>query len=136
MCPEDHSEQANNQTLSILVVDDNMINLRLLSAALARIGHQVDGASNGQIAVDKYKANSYDAILMDLMMPVMDGETACRIIRELEKEQNIEGCKRIKIIAITANAFEDDKDRLLEGGMDELMNKPVDFDELQRLLLL
>ena len=135
MCPEDHIEQADNQSLSILVVDDNMINIRLISATLVRNGHQVDSASNGQEAVDKFKANNYDVILMDIMMPVMDGETACRIIRELEKEQNIEEGQRVRIIAITANAFDDDQDRLLEVGMDEMLNKPVDFDELQRLLL-
>ena len=135
MCPEDHIEQADKQSFSILVVEDNMINLRLISAALSRIGHQVDNAPDGQVAVEKFKVNSYDVILMDIMMPVMDGVTACKIIRELEKEQHIEESQRVKIIAITANAFEDDRDRLLEAGMDEMMNKPVDFDELQRLLL-
>ncbi len=134
MCSKDHIEQADKLSLSILVVEDNLINLRMITASLERIGHQVECAPNGQVAVDMFTANSYDVILMDIMMPVMDGITACKAIRELEREQNIEESKRIKIIAITANAFEDNRDHLLEIGMDAMMNKPVDLEKLQLLL--
>ena len=131
---KDHIEQADKQSLSILVVEDNLINMRLITAGLERIGHQVECAPNGQVAVEKFTANSYDVILMDIMMPVMDGITACKAIREIEREQNIEKGQRIKIIAITANVFEDTRDHFLEIGMDEMMKKPVDFEELQQLL--
>ena len=131
---EEQSTSAEMRSLSILVVEDNLINQRLLMASLVRIGHKVDCAADGQIAVDKFKENTYDAILMDIMMPNMDGVTACMLIREYEKEQNIPESNRTKIIAVTANAFEDDQDRFLDAGMDDMMNKPVDIDELQRML--
>lgn len=128
---EEHSDHRN---LQILVVEDNMINQRLIMAALKRMGHQVECAMNGEIAVSKFQEKSYDAILMDIMMPVMDGVTACREIRKLEEDAGIPKEKRIKIIAVTANAFEDDRDRLLEAGMNDMMNKPIDIDELDRML--
>lgn len=122
------------KSLSILVAEDNLINQRLIMAALTRIGHRVDSAADGLVAVNKFRENSYDVILMDIMMPNMDGETACRLIREMEVERNVPEGERIKIIAVTANAFEDDRDRFLAAGMDAMMNKPIDIDELQRLL--
>ncbi|NQV03743.1 MAG: response regulator [Bacteroidia bacterium] len=131
---EDHNEHAEQRSLAILVVEDNLINQRLIMASLTRIGHKVDSAADGQIAVDKFKENTYDVILMDIMMPNMDGVTASKLIRELEQEHNIKETDRIKIIAVTANAFEDDRDRFLEAGMDEMMNKPLDIEELQRML--
>ena len=131
---EDHNEFAETRSLSILVVEDNLVNQRLIMAALTRIGHKVDSAADGQIAVDKFKVNSYDVILMDIMMPNMDGVTACKLIRELEQERNIPESDRIKIIAVTANPLEDDRDRFLEAGMDMMMNKPIDIKELQKML--
>jgi CheY-like chemotaxis protein len=120
--------------LSILVVEDNAINLRLISAALVRAGHKVDSALDGSIAVDKFNQNSYDAILMDIMMPVMDGISATRAIRRIESEKQIPESKRVKIIAITANAFEDDRTKFFEAGMNFYMNKPIEIDELHRIL--
>ncbi len=120
--------------LSILVVEDNAINLRLISAALVRAGHKVDSALDGSIAVDKFSQNSYDAILMDIMMPVMDGISATRAIRRIEAEKQIPESKRVKIIAITANAFEDDRTKFFEAGMNYYMNKPIEIDELHRIL--
>ena len=122
------------QVLSILVVEDNLINQRLIMAALVRLGHQVANAPNGEVAVKMFKENSYDVILMDIMMPVMDGVTACEKIRAIETQRGIPDTGRIKIIAVTANAFDDDRERFLNSGMDEMMNKPIDIDELQRLL--
>ena len=104
--PNGHNDQ---KSLKILVVEDNMINQRLIMATLKKMGHQTDCAINGEIAVTKYQENRYDAILMDIMMPVMDGVTACKEIRKLEKEAGIPEEKRIKIIAVTANAFEEIK---------------------------
>ncbi|MEI6455174.1 MAG: response regulator [bacterium] len=131
----DHtSPQAPKSSLSILVVEDNTINLRLITAALTRAGHRVDSAQDGSIALVKYDQNNYDVILMDIMMPVMDGLTATKEIRRIEKEKNVQAGKRIKIIAITANAFEDDRNKFFEAGMDFYMNKPVEIEELERIL--
>ncbi|TSA24457.1 MAG: response regulator [Bacteroidetes bacterium] len=131
---ENQPTSGKTRSLSILVAEDNLINQRLIMAALARVGHKVDSAADGEIAVEKYRENTYDVILMDIMMPNMDGETACKLIRKLEAERNIPESDRIKIIAVTANAFEDDRDRFLEAGIDAMMNKPIDIEELQRLL--
>ncbi len=120
--------------LHILVVEDNAINLRLITAALMRAGHKVDAAIDGAAAVVKFQTNVYDAILMDIMMPVMDGITATREIRRIEAERKPEPGSRVKIIAITANAFEDDRSKFFEAGMDYYMNKPVEIDELNRIL--
>jgi len=120
--------------LSILVVEDNAINLRLITAALSRTGHRVDSAPDGSVALIKFDQNSYDVILMDIMMPVMDGLTATREIRKIEKQRNVPAEKRVKIIAITANAFEDDRNKFFEAGMDYYMNKPVEIEELNRIL--
>ncbi len=122
--------------LTILVVEDNAINLRLITAALTRAGHKVDTATDGQIALDKFRVNSYDAILMDIMMPVMDGLTATREIRKAETERSSGQDKRVKIIAITANAFEDDRNKFFDSGMDFYMNKPIEIEELNRILQL
>jgi len=130
------SSPLQEKKLSILVVEDNAINLRLITAALTRAGHQVDTATDGQIALDKFRNNSYDAILMDIMMPVMDGLTSTREIRKLESEKNSGQDKRVKIIAITANAFEDDRTKFFESGMDFYMNKPIEIEELNRILQL
>jgi len=121
-------------TLSILVVEDNAINLRLITAALSRAGHRVDSAPDGSVALMKFEQNSYDVILMDIMMPVMDGLTATREIRKLEKQRKVSTENRIKIIAITANAFEDDRNKFFEAGMDYYLNKPVEIEELNRIL--
>lgn len=134
MNQEEHNNQTEKKFLSILVVEDNIINQRLIMASLARFGHKVDSAVDGQIAVDKFKLNTYDAILMDIMMPNMDGVTACKLIRELEQEQIAAGAKRIKIIAVTANAYDDDRDTFIEAGMDDIMNKPIDIDKLHQML--
>jgi len=130
------NEPLQEKTLSILVVEDNAINLRLITAALTRVGHKVDTATDGQIAMDKFRENFYDAILMDIMMPVMDGLTATREIRKLEAARSSFQGKRVKIIAITANAFEDDRNKFFESGMDFYMNKPIEIEELNRILQL
>jgi len=129
-----NSAHASRRSLSVLVVEDNTINLRLITAALARAGHKVDSAQDGSVALLKFEQNNYDVILMDIMMPVMDGLTATKEIRRMEKEKNIPFEKRVKIVAITANAFEDDRNKFFEAGMDFYMNKPVEIEELERIL--
>ncbi|MFZ4523602.1 MAG: response regulator [Bacteroidales bacterium] len=131
-----NSVQTHAGPLHLLVVDDNTINIRLMAAALTRQGHMVDSADDGTVAVAKFTENHYDAILMDIMMPVMDGITATREIRRIESERQTTPDQRVKIIAITANAFDDDRSKLFEAGMDHYMTKPIDIIELQRLLSL
>ena len=130
-----HSESINTKgPMSILVVEDNAINLRLITAALTRAGHKVDMAVDGSAALVKFQENTYDAILMDIMMPVMDGISATIEIRKLEAARHVGKANRVKIVAITANAFEDDRSRFFEAGMDYYMNKPIEIEELHRIL--
>ncbi len=128
------SKNTLKRSLSILVVEDNAINLRLITAALTRAGHHVDSAMDGSAAIQKFKEAHYEVILMDIMMPVMDGIAATREIRKIEQSRNIQEENRVKIIAITANAFEDDRSKFFKAGMDFYMNKPVEIEELIRIL--
>lgn len=97
----------------------------------------VEHAINGELAVDDFRNSSihyYDAILMDIRMPVMDGITATRMIRQMDRED----AKEVPIIAMTANAYEEDIQKTKEAGMNEHLSKPVDpqllFDTLERFI--
>jgi CheY-like chemotaxis protein len=131
-----NSSSTPQRPLQVLVVDDNAINIRLMTVALTRLGHEVDSADQGAASVQKFSEKHYDAILMDIMMPIMDGITATREIRKLEAERQTPQTDRVKIIAVTANAFDDDRAKLFEAGMDYYLNKPFEIGELQRLLSL
>ena len=116
----------------ILIVEDNTINQLVAEEHLLYLGYSIDVAENGQQAVDKFSQNAYDAILMDCQMPIMDGYTATVRIRELEASQL--RSKRTPIIALTANAFEEDAQRCAEVGMDAFLKKPFDTHQLQETL--
>jgi CheY-like chemotaxis protein len=129
-----NSSSTPQRPLQVLVVDDNAINIRLMKVALTRLGHEVDSAEQGAASVQRFSQKHYDVILMDIMMPIMDGITATREIRKLEAERQTAQNDRVKIIAVTANAFDDDRAKLFEAGMDYYLNKPFEMGELQRLL--
>ena len=95
---------------------------------LGKLGITADAAANGQEAVDKVRAGSYDVVLMDMQMPVMDGVEATRRIRALELPV------QPSIIAVTANAFDSDREHCLEAGMDDFITKPFSMDDLRRKL--
>ena len=97
---------------------------------MERWNHKVSIANNGAEAVEEFKNKSFDCILMDIQMPVMDGVTATRMIRSLEKE--ILG--RTPIFAFTAAAMVGDRERFIEAGMDDYISKPVDINALQYVL--
>ncbi|MBC8147953.1 MAG: response regulator, partial [Bacteroidetes bacterium] len=98
-----------NRPLYILLVEDNPINVKLAMINLQRLGHKIDVANNGQIAVNKYKENTYDLILMDIEMPIMDGIEATKLIREMENQNNLKS--KVRIIAMTAHDV-GEKDKL------------------------
>jgi CheY-like chemotaxis protein len=120
--------------LTILVVEDNAINLHLVNTLLLRLGHRVDAARDGAAAVEMFVKNPYDVILMDVMMPVMDGVTATSEIRKIEAERHTEPERQVKIIAVTANSFEEDRDAYLKAGMNYYIGKPLKFNELHDIL--
>ena len=111
----------------ILMVDDNELNLKIGTLQLKQQGMIVDTALNGQTAVNMIWENgvdAYDLVLMDVMMPVMDGYEATSIIRKLP------GGNKLKILAFSANAFEEDREKSLNAGMDGHIAKPLKVDEL------
>jgi signal transduction histidine kinase/CheY-like chemotaxis protein len=118
-----------NAHARILVAEDNPVNQQLARAMLKRFGYQADVAGNGQEAVDGVMAVSYDLVLMDCQMPVMDGFEATRIIREREGD-----ARHTRIIAVTANAMEGDRERCLAAGMDDYLPKPFRAADLKRVL--
>lgn len=112
----------------ILVVDDNDLNREITSEILGVEGCIIEEAENGKVAVEKIssaKERYYDLVLMDIQMPVMDGYEAVENIRAIENKE----LAHIPVIAMTANAFEEDKKRALEAGMDAYVSKPIDIDK-------
>ncbi|MGQ1947359.1 response regulator [Geofilum sp. OHC36d9] len=116
--------------LSLLLVEDNLLNQKLIFLNLTRYGFSIDVANNGVEALDKVSDKNYDLILMDLMMPVMDGFEATRLIRTREKSLG----GHTPIIGLTANTFDADREKCLEIGMDEFMSKPFDVEVFLAIL--
>ena len=117
----------------LLVVEDNELNLEIASTLLKEAGFEVDTAENGKIAVEKVEAASagrYDLILMDIQMPEMDGYEATRRIRALPDAKKA----ALPIVAMTANAFEDDRKNALHAGMNGHIAKPLDIQKLFQVL--
>ncbi len=117
--------EASIQGCRILLVEDNDLNMEIAEFTITKAGAKVVKAVNGKEAVDifaKSKEGEFDAILMDVMMPVMDGMQATRIIRSMDRGD----AKTIPIIAMTANAFAEDRQSILEAGMNEHITKPLD----------
>ncbi len=115
----------------ILVVEDNPANRILVTETLAVYGHDYVVAENGKVALEILDTADFDAILMDIQMPVMDGVTATRRIREKESETKK---PRTPIIGVTAHAFREDRDRCLKAGMDDYITKPFQPEDLQKIL--
>ena len=116
-------------SLSVLAVDDNQANLKLISALLKEHVENVTACTNGQQAVNLARLNKYDLIFMDIQMPLMDGVTACQHIKELPLNNNT------PVIAVTAHAMAGERDRLLNLGMDDYLTKPIEEHILQHTLL-
>ena len=117
----------------ILLVEDMLVNAEIMKELLNMMNIQADHAENGQIAVDMFSASdvdTYDAILMDVRMPVMDGLAATEHIRALDRAD----AKTIPIIAMTANAFDEDVQRSLQVGMNAHLSKPVEPERLYATL--
>jgi two-component system sensor histidine kinase/response regulator len=122
------TEPANG--INVLVVEDNLVNQKLAVKLLKRRGDTVTVADDGAMALEYWQQNRYDCILMDIQMPVMDGITAAKKIREIEERDE----RHIPIIAMTAHAMKGDRERCLGAGMDEYVTKPIDIQRLYGLL--
>ena len=115
----------------ILLVEDNLVNQEVTLGMLSVHGCRADVAGNGREALDAIAAGEYDLVLMDCMMPVMDGYEATRTLRAREKET---GGKRLTVVALTANAMEGDSDSCLAVGMDDYLSKPFTIGRLGDML--
>jgi CheY-like chemotaxis protein len=127
---------ASGAGLAVLVAEDNDINALLARALLHRLGHRPTIAANGATAVDSFLAATragapYDLVLMDVHMPELDGLEATRRIRAAEAAMSM---PRMRIVALTANAFGEDREACLAAGMDDFLVKPLDRDRLADVL--
>ncbi|MEZ9698539.1 two-component sensor histidine kinase BarA [Vibrio sp. 10N.261.46.E12] len=124
---ETHSEE--KLPLTVLAVDDNPANLKLITALLKERVETVISCTSGQQAIDKATETPFDIIFMDIQMPQMDGVTACQNIKKLANNANT------PVIAVTAHAMIGERDRLLEAGMDDYLTKPIEEHVLQQVLI-
>jgi CheY-like chemotaxis protein len=110
--------------LAVLLVEDNPVNQQFMSTLLSKRGHVVTIANNGQEAVEVFREEEFDIILMDIQMPVMGGDEATRLIRKLEPNGST------PIIAVSAHALPEERERILRGGANAFVLKPIKVDQL------
>jgi signal transduction histidine kinase/ActR/RegA family two-component response regulator len=136
--PEETTAQPSGSALNsheldgvrVLLVEDNPVNQKVAIRMLQKLGCVVELAENGQQALEKLERASYDIVLMDMQMPIMDGLTATRLLRQREQQT---GHHQV-VIALTANAMQTDRELCLETGMDDYLSKPLTLDALQVML--
>ncbi|MBD2151185.1 response regulator [Pseudanabaena sp. FACHB-1277] len=117
--------------LKILLAEDNPINQKVATRILSHLGHQADVVANGREAIIAIANKFYDLILMDIQMPEMDGLMAAQHIRQLEVTSH---SAPITIIAMTANATDEDRELCRKAGMDDYLTKPIQIDKLKAIL--
>jgi len=117
--------------LQVLLCEDNMVNIEVISRQLRRLGYTPDIVHNGEEAVAAFTKTKYDVILMDCQMPILDGYGATQQIRKIERENDIQP---VTIIALTASAMPEERERGLKAGMDKYLPKPIHLDLLHDLL--
>ncbi|HTD79013.1 MAG TPA: response regulator, partial [Chloroflexota bacterium] len=118
-------EMAQRQPLRILLAEDNAVNQKLALRLLAQLGYRADLAANGLEAIAAVERQHYDVVLMDVQMPELDGLEASRMICQRWPRPH-----RPRLIAVTANAMQGDREQCLEAGMDAYISKPIRVDEL------
>ena len=126
-------EENISSKINILLAEDNYANQELLKAILNELQINLEIAENGSIAYDKYiqKPEEFDLILMDINMPILNGIDS---FKKIKKHQEMNRLKNIPIIALTANAIKGDKEKLLELGMNDYLSKPINANELKKLI--
>lgn len=115
-------------TLKILLVEDNPLNQKIVGFYLRKNHHEVEIASTGETALDIFENNEFDIVLMDLMLPGLNGYEVTKLMREMETRHPQR--KKSIIIALTANTLDNDREKCLQNGMDEFISKPFDMNKL------
>lgn len=123
--------EGSNSSLDILLVEDNLINQKIAIGIIKQLGHKITVADNGEVAVDMCKTKDFDVVLMDIQMPVMDGFLATKNIREWEHENKKQA---VRIIALTANALKEDKEKCFDVGMNDFLTKPFKITDIKSCL--
>ena len=127
--PSEYINMGENHPLRVLIAEDNLINQKVASRLLEKLGYQPDVVANGLEALEAVARQPYDVILMDLQMPEMDGLQASREINRLYPKD-----KRPRLVALTANAMKEDMERCFQAGMDDFVSKPVKPQEIAKAL--
>ena len=112
--------------MTILLAEDNRVSAQFMCKVLERLGHQVVLAEDGQQALDLLELQAFDCVLMDIQMPVLGGDAATAVIRSRELQSGA----HLPIVALTAHALDDERERLLNQGFDAHIAKPVDVELL------
>ena len=128
--PAESAAAGAPRSLRIMVAEDNAVNQRVAVRMLEKAGHRVDLVSNGREAVEALDRKAYDLVFMDCLMPEMDGFEATRAIRAAEVGTD----RHVPIVALTANAMQQDREQCLAAGMDDYLAKPTRHEELERAL--
>jgi CheY-like chemotaxis protein len=128
--PREFEQHGGEDRPHVLVVEDHAVNRMLATRMLAKFGCEVDIAENGRVACERTARHHYDLLFMDCQMPEMDGFEATRVIREREHHSG----RHTPIVALTANAMSDDRDRCLDAGMDDYIPKPYSATDFQRAI--
>jgi len=118
--------------IKILYAEDNPVNQRVTQLLLQKIGIECEIANNGQEAIEMYKTNQFDLILMDMQMPEVDGIESAKQIRKIEQNNGVEN--PVFIVAVTANTFSEDKQKCFNAGMNDFISKPFKEAELKRII--
>ena len=116
--------------MNILLAEDNLVNQKITTRMLEKLGHAVTVVGNGREALDATGRQTFDLVLMDIQMPEMSGFEATETIRRQESGSG----RHLPIIALTAHAMDGDRERCLESGMDGYLSKPVRGEELSRVI--
>lgn len=127
---QDTENNSREKLLKLLVVDDDVINRKVMEKLAIKKGWEVLLAENGKAAIDIYQKQEFDVIIMDCQMPILDGFKATGTIRQLERNSST----HTPIIALTANALEGDRKKCLDAGMDDYLTKPIEINEFYNIV--
>jgi hypothetical protein len=124
----------HNKSINILIAEDVPLNMSLIKSMIQKCIYNpnIIEANDGITAVEKFKENEVDLVFMDIQMPLMDGIDASNEIRNIEKERD---SKKVPIIALTAGALKEERDKALEYGMDDFLTKPIELKKLREIII-